>query len=62
MILSAISKFEMEVTHARITTTRGAAIDTIYVVNSDGEKITKKTEINKLLEGLHKAIEIKSMD
>ena len=52
----------MEVTHARITTTRGAAIDTIYVVNSDGEKITKKTEINKLLEGLHKAIEIKSMD
>ena len=62
MILSAISKFEMEVTHARITTTRGAAIDTIYVVNSDGEKITKKTEIDKLLEGLHKAIAIKSMN
>jgi UTP:GlnB (protein PII) uridylyltransferase len=58
MILSAISEFEMEVTHARITTTRGAAIDTIYVVNSEGKKITNEKILSQLLTTLEKAIEI----
>ena len=59
-ILSEIAKFDLEVIHARITTTRGAAIDTIYVMNSNGKKITKKEDLDQLLEGLQKAIEIKS--
>ena len=54
-----IAKFDLEVIHARITTTRGAAIDTLYVVNSEGKKITKKEDLDYLFKGLHKAIEIK---
>ena len=58
-ILSVIAKFDLEVIHARITTTRGAAIDTIYVVDSEGKKITKKEDLDYLFKGLQKAIEIK---
>ena len=58
-ILSVIAKLDLEVIHARITTTRGAAIDTIYVVDSEGKKITKKEDLDYLLKGLQKAIEIK---
>ena len=58
-ILSAIAKFDLEVIHARITTTRGAAIDTIYVVDSEGKKLTNEKDLDQLLKGLQKAIEIK---
>ena len=58
-ILSAIAEIELKVTHARITTTRGAAIDTIYVVTSEGGKITNEKILSQLLTSLEKAIEIK---
>ena len=45
-------------THARITTTRGAAIDTIYVVTSEGGKITDEKILSQLLTSLEKVIEI----
>ena len=57
-ILSSIAEIELEVTHARITTTRGAAIDTIYVVTSEGNKITNEKVLSLLLTNLEKAIEI----
>ena len=57
-ILSSIAEIELEVTHARITTTRGAAIDTIYVVTSEGNKITNGKILSLLLTNLEKAIEI----
>jgi [protein-PII] uridylyltransferase len=57
-ILSSIAEIELEVTHARITTTRGAAIDTIYVVTSEGNKITDGKILSQLLASLEKAIEI----
>ena len=57
-ILSSIAEIELEVTHARITTTRGAAIDTIYVVTSEGNRLTDEKILSQLLTSLEKAIEI----
>ncbi|MFP6873849.1 MAG: [protein-PII] uridylyltransferase [Verrucomicrobiales bacterium] len=51
-IFSAIGKLGLEVTNARITTTRGAAIDTIYIVDSDGNKIIGKDVLAQLLSDL----------
>jgi [protein-PII] uridylyltransferase len=57
-ILSSIAEIELEVTHARITTTRGAAIDTIYIVTSEGNKITDGKILSQLLASVEKAIKI----
>jgi [protein-PII] uridylyltransferase len=55
-IVSAISEHGYEITNARITTTRGAAIDTLHVVDRDGEKITGEVEITALLECVERSL------
>ena len=57
-IFSTIGKLDLEVTNARITTTRGAAIDTIYLVDSSGGKILDKDILAKLLSNLQKTLGI----
>ncbi len=57
-IFTSVSELGLEVTHARITTTRGAAIDTIYVVGPDGRKIEDKETLDRLLDCIRGALGI----
>ena len=57
-IFSTIGKLKLEVTNARITTTRGAAIDTIYIVDSNGDKVLDKLILARLLSELQETLGI----
>ncbi len=57
-IFSTIGKLDLEVANARITTTRGAAIDTIYIVDSNGDKLIDKDTLAQLLSSLQETLGI----
>ncbi len=57
-IFSTVSKLGNDVTNARITTTRGAAMDTVHVVGADGKKLEGAEELEALLEGVQNALGI----
>ncbi len=58
-ILSAISDLDLEVTNARIGTSCGAAIDTLFVVDPQGRKITDRKLLGVLRERIDEAIRLK---
>ena len=61
-ILSTIGKLDLKVTNARITTTRGAAIDTIYLVDANGSKVVNKGILANLQASLHETLGITAAD
>jgi [protein-PII] uridylyltransferase len=46
----------LDISHARINTEKGAALDNIYIQTSKGEKLTDKDTMATLREGLEKAV------
>ncbi len=58
-ILNAISDLELEVTNARIGTSCGAAIDTLYVVDKKGRKLTDRKVFEALRNRIYEAIRLK---
>ena len=57
-IVSAIGDLGHEIRNARITTTRGAAIDTIHVVGQDGKKLSEDHQLDELLACVESALGI----
>jgi len=55
-IFTVIADQELEITNSRISTTRGAAIDSFYVVDKDGKKITDREQAANLEKMLADAI------
>ena len=55
-VFTAIGKLGHDVTNARVTTTRGAAIDTFYVVDSNGDKIDDEQQLVALQKGIEHAV------
>ncbi len=55
-IFMAIGKLGYNVTHARINTEKGVAIDSIYVQDSNGTKLTDKSELEALRQSIQDAV------
>lgn len=55
-VFSTIGSLGLEITHARINTEKGAAIDSFRVTDSGGRKLTSLAEVNRLREALERAI------
>jgi [protein-PII] uridylyltransferase len=54
-IFTAVGRLGLGVTHARINTEKGAAIDTIYVQDEKGCKLTDKEQLDELSKAVSKA-------
>lgn len=50
-----IGELGLEIAHARINTEKGAAQDTFYLTNADGQKILDRATLSSLREGLGRA-------
>lgn len=61
-IFQGIGSLEMEITHARINTERGAAIDSLCISDNTGNKITDPEALKQLTQVLNEAIGLKSGD
>ncbi len=59
-IFTAIGSLELEITHARINTERGAAIDSFCLTNMKGEKLTEPAMLRQLTENLNAIIGVKA--
>ncbi|QDQ42762.1 [protein-PII] uridylyltransferase [Methylacidiphilum kamchatkense] len=57
-ISNALLALGIEIVSARIATEKGAALDTFYIVNKNGEKIVKDEEIKEILRNIRKAVGI----
>lgn len=55
-VFMAIGRLGHNVTHARINTEKGAAIDTIYVQDQAGDKITRREALLQLKDSLEQAV------
>jgi [protein-PII] uridylyltransferase len=55
-ITSALADLGVGIYHSRITTEKGAALDSFYIAGADGGKITDKAEQEKILQTLRVAI------
>ena len=55
-IFSTIGSLGLEITHARINTEKGAAIDSFRVTDASGAQLTSLAEVNRLKQALEKAI------
>ena len=55
-IFMAIGKLGLSVTHARICTEKGVAIDAIYIQTANGDKIRDKEVLDELKETLEAAV------
>jgi [protein-PII] uridylyltransferase len=58
-ILNAISDLDLEITNARIGTSCGAAIDTLFVVDPQGRKLTDRKVLDTLRDRTYEAIRLK---
>ena len=56
-ISETLAKFDLDIWLARITTEKGAAIDTFYVSEVEGGKMTSERKLKKIASALKKAIE-----
>jgi [protein-PII] uridylyltransferase len=56
-VLKTIGNLRYNVTHARINTEKGVAVDAIYIRNAQGQKVTFQAELNTLAKALAKAIQ-----
>jgi [protein-PII] uridylyltransferase len=54
-VFMAVGRLGLNVTHARINTEKGAAIDTIYVQDGQGCKITNKEKLDELANAVNAA-------
>jgi [protein-PII] uridylyltransferase len=57
-IFQSIGRLGLEITHARINTEKGAAIDTLYVAGSDGRKITDANVLRELADRVSEVVGI----
>lgn len=55
-IFITIGRLSLSVTHARINTEKGVAIDAIYIQTENGDKIRDKEALNALQQGLNAAV------
>ncbi|GEP43426.1 [protein-PII] uridylyltransferase [Brevifollis gellanilyticus] len=55
-LFMAIGKLDLSVTHARISTEKGVAIDAIYIQTAGGDKIRDKEELDQLKSALEAAV------
>ncbi|MES2598466.1 MAG: [protein-PII] uridylyltransferase [Verrucomicrobiota bacterium] len=55
-LFMAIGKLDLSVTHARISTEKGVAIDAIYIQTAAGDKIRTKEELETLKSALEAAV------
>lgn len=55
-IFITIGRLSLSVTHARINTEKGVAIDAIYIQTENGDKIRDKKALNDLQQGLNAAV------
>lgn len=55
-VFMAIGKLELNVCHARINTEKGIALDTFYLQNKAGNKITEKEVLQSLQKKLERAV------
>jgi [protein-PII] uridylyltransferase len=55
-LFMAIGQLDMEVTHARISTEKGVAIDAIYVQDENGNKLTTRDQLAALQRSIDKAV------
>ena len=51
-----VGRLGLGVTHARINTEKGAAIDTIYVQDEQGHKLTDKEKLDELAKAVSAAV------
>jgi [protein-PII] uridylyltransferase len=58
-IFMAIGKLRFSVTHARISTEKGVAIDAIYVQDENGHKLTERTQLDALANAVHDAVHVR---
>ncbi len=58
-IFTAIAEQGLAISNSRISTSNGAAIDTIFVVDAEGNKITDRGRVQKLHSAIEEAIRIK---
>ena len=54
-IFETIGKYNLEITHARINTEKGAAIDSFCLTGPDGKKITDSALLQRLKADLEQA-------
>ena len=52
----AIGKLDLSVTHARINTEKGVAIDAIYIQTAKGDKLRDKDQIAALQQALERTV------
>lgn len=55
-VFMAIGKLKFNVTHARIGTEKGVAIDSIYVQDENGRKLTERLELDALQQKIEEAV------
>ena len=55
-VFVSIGRLGLNITHARINTEKGAALDSFYIQTMDGQKITDKAVLDELKEVLTKAV------
>ncbi|MCW0221486.1 MAG: ACT domain-containing protein, partial [Prosthecobacter sp.] len=55
-VFMAIGKLKFNVTHARIGTEKGVAIDSIYVQDENGRKLTERQELDALQQKIEEAV------
>jgi [protein-PII] uridylyltransferase len=58
-IFMAIGKLGFSVTHARISTEKGVAIDAIYVQDENGRKLTDRAHLDALADAVHAAVHVR---
>ncbi|MDH4455302.1 MAG: [protein-PII] uridylyltransferase [Verrucomicrobiota bacterium] len=58
-LFMAIGKLRFSVTHARISTEKGVAIDAIYVQDENGHKLTERTQLDALANAVHDAVHVR---
>jgi [protein-PII] uridylyltransferase len=56
-VLKTIGNFGHNVTHARINTEKGVAVDAIYIRDAHGQKITLPKDLETLAKAIAKAIQ-----
>lgn len=55
-IFMAIGRLGHSVTHARISTEKGVAIDAIYIQDENGRKLVKREQLDELADAVHAAV------
>jgi [protein-PII] uridylyltransferase len=55
-IFMAIGRLGLSVTHARISTEKGVAIDAIYIQDENGRKLTDRAQLDALADAVNAAV------